>query len=457
MAKKVNIVILAAGKGTRMRSSLPKVLHTLSHKTLLGHVIDTSRSVNADNICVVYGHGGDQVLKSFAGQSDIAWAEQEQQLGTGHALKVALPSIEKDGVTLVLYGDVPLTKKETLEKLIANCNEDSVALLTAKVEDPTGYGRIVRDSANKVSAIVEHKDANTEQLTIDEINTGILALPASKIEKWVNSFNNDNAQGEYYLTDVIELAVNEGCKVNTTCVDDFYETLGVNSRQQLAELERYYQQQQAEKLMAAGVTLRDPARLDIRGELTVGQDSIVDVNVIFEGQCEIGQNVNIGANCIFKNVKIGNNTTILPNSIIEDSTIGDSANIGPYARLRPGTVLANATKVGNFVEIKNANIADGSKVNHLSYVGDAEVGKDVNIGAGTITCNYDGANKHLTVIKDNSFIGSNSALVAPVNIAEGSTVGAGSTITADTEKDSLTVARAKQRAIKGWKRPVKNK
>ncbi len=457
MPKKVNIVILAAGKGTRMRSSLPKVLHSLSHKTLLGHVVDTSRSVDADNICVVYGHGGDQVLDTFSGQDDVAWAEQKEQLGTGHALKVAIPKLEKEGVTLVLYGDVPLTRKETLEKLIADCGENSIALLTAKVADPTGYGRIVRDSSAKVTAIVEHKDANAEQLKIDEINTGILALPAGKIEKWVNAFSNDNAQGEYYLTDVIELAVNEGCSVNTTCVDDFYETLGVNSRQQLAELERYYQLQEAEKLMAAGVTLRDPARLDVRGSVTVGQDSIIDVNVIFEGDCEIGANVNIGANCHFKNAKIGANTTILANSIIEDSSIGEYANIGPYARLRPGTDLADKTKVGNFVEIKNANIDVGSKVNHLSYVGDAKVGKGVNIGAGSITCNYDGVNKHQTVIEDKCFIGSNSALVAPVKIAKGSTVGAGSTITVSTDEETLTVARAKQRAIKGWKRPVKKK
>ncbi len=454
---KVNIVILAAGKGTRMRSALPKVLHTLSHKTLLGHVVDTSRAVNADNICVVYGHGGDKVLKTFEGQNDIAWAEQKEQLGTGHALKVAIPQLEKDGVILVLYGDVPLTRQETLQKLIDDCDDNNVALLTAKVEDSTGYGRIVRNADGKVNAIVEHKDASAEQLNIKEINTGILALPASKVEAWVNSFNNDNAQGEYYLTDVIELAVNEGCNIKTTCVEDFYETLGVNSRMQLAELERYYQSQQADALMAVGVTLRDPARIDVRGDLTIGQDSILDVNNVFKGRCEIAANVEIGANCVFNNVKIGEGTKILDNCVIEDTEIGTNANIGPFARLRPGTVLANNTKVGNFVEIKKAVIDDGSKVNHLSYVGDAKVGKDVNIGAGTITCNYDGANKHLTTIEANSFIGSNSALVAPVTIAEGSTIAAGSTITADTDKETLTVARAKQRAIPGWKRPVKNK
>lgn len=455
MSEKINIVILAAGKGTRMRSSLPKVLHTLSDKTLLGHVVDTSRALDADNICVVYGHGGEQVLSTFEGQNDIEWAEQKEQLGTGHALQVATPKLSNEGVALVLYGDVPLTKKETLQSLIQDCNKNTVALLTAKVDDPTGYGRIVRDSANKVTAIVEHKDAKPEQLKIDEINTGILALPAAKVEHWLSSIRNDNAQGEYYLTDVIELAVNEGCEIQTTCVNDFYETLGVNSRQQLAELERYYQSQRADELMAVGVTLRDPARIDVRGQLSCGQDTVIDVNVIFEGDCEVGAKVNIGPNCVIKNSKIADGATIYANSVLENACVGDSANIGPFARLRPGTVLAEGTKVGNFVETKNVVIAKGSKVNHLSYVGDAEVGKSVNIGAGTITCNYDGVNKHKTIIGDNSFIGSNSALVAPVHIGEGSTIGAGSTITSDTEQETLTVARSKQRAIPGWKRPTK--
>ncbi len=452
----LSVVILAAGQGTRMRSALPKVLHQLADKSLLEHVINSAKELGADDIHVVYGHGGDAVPDALS-HCDVDWIKQKQQLGTGHAVAQAVPHIPAERQVLVLYGDVPLTSVETLKNLIELGRQSGFGLLTISLEDSSGYGRIVRDETAAVKRIVEHKDATESERQIKEVNTGILAVSRENLARWLEQLDNNNSQGEYYLTDIIAMAVADGIKVNTASPANEHEVLGVNNKRQLAELERAYQLAAANKLMDAGVGLRDPARLDIRGNVSCGRDVSVDINVIFEGQVDIGDNVNIGPNCLIINSRIEAGANIMANTVIEDSVIGKNCSVGPFARIRPETELAEASRVGNFVEIKKAKIGAGSKVNHLSYVGDSIVGKDVNIGAGTITCNYDGANKHLTEIGDGVFVGSDTQLVAPVKIGAGATIGAGSTITKDVEAGSLTLSRPKQMSKSGWKRPQKKK
>ncbi len=450
----LDILILAAGKGTRMRSDLPKVLHPVGGKALVQHVADTARKVGGEQLLIIVGHGAEKVEEKMAAP-DVKFVLQAQQLGTGHAVQQALPHLRNDASVLILYGDVPLTKAETLQKLIAKVSDHQMGLLTVNMQNPTGYGRIVRDANNKVIAIVEHKDASDEQKKITEINTGIMAVKAKHLQKWLPQLSNNNAQGEYYLTDIIAMAKADGIAIEVEQPDAVEEVEGINNRQQQAALERFYQQQKANELMVAGVTLLDPARIDIRGNLTCGRDVVIDVNCVFEGDVVLGDGVVIEPNCVIINSKIGNQTQIKSFSHIEDSTLAANCDIGPYARLRPGTDLADDVKIGNFVETKKAVIAKGSKVNHLSYIGDAIVGSKVNVGAGTITCNYDGVNKFKTEIGDNAFIGSNSALVAPVKIGANSTVGAGSVITKNTDENDLAIARSQQRNIKGWERPKK--
>ena len=437
-----------------MYSDLPKVLHPLAGRALLEHVLATARGLKPAKLCVVYGYGGDTVPNNIAGE-DITWVEQAEQLGTGHALQQALPQLAADGVTLVLYGDVPLTRHDTLARLLEMAGSNNMALLTAEFPDPTGYGRIVRGAGGQVERIVEQKDATDAERQIREINTGILAAPSAKLANWLGQLKNNNAQGEYYLTDTIAMAVSEGVPVKTSHPHALWEVLGVNSKLQMAELERIYQRNYAETLASRGVMILDPARFDVRGELDCGRDVVIDVNCVFEGRVTLGDKVSIGANCVLKNVSVAQGTTIQSFSHIEDTQIGDNCRIGPFARIRPGTTLANDAHIGNFVEIKNSQIGAGSKVNHLSYVGDATVGSKVNIGAGTITCNYDGANKHRTVIEDDVFIGSDTQLIAPVTVAKGATIGAGSTITHNAPAGELTVSRVKQLTIAGWTRPVK--
>ena len=437
-----------------MYSDLPKVLHPLAGRALLDHALATARGLKPARLCVVYGYGGDTVPNNIAGE-DITWVEQAEQLGTGHALQQALPHLAADGLTLVLYGDVPLTRHETLARLLEMAGSDNMALLTAEFPDPTGYGRIVRSPDGQVERIVEQKDATDAERQISEINTGILAAPSAKLANWLGQLKNNNAQGEYYLTDTIAMAVSEGVPVKTSHPHALWEVLGVNSKLQMAELERIYQRNYAETLANRGVMILDPARFDVRGELDCGRDVVIDVNCVFEGRVTLANNVSIGANCVLKNVSVAQGTTIQSFSHIEDTQIGDNCRIGPFARIRPGTTLANDSHIGNFVEVKNSQIGVGSKVNHLSYVGDATVGSKVNIGAGTITCNYDGANKHRTVIEDDVFIGSDTQLIAPVTVAKGATIGAGSTITHNAPAGELTISRVKQLTIAGWKRPVK--
>ncbi|MDM3870795.1 bifunctional UDP-N-acetylglucosamine diphosphorylase/glucosamine-1-phosphate N-acetyltransferase GlmU [Porticoccus sp. W117] len=449
----IDIVILAAGKGTRMKSALPKVLHKLAGRSLLQHVIDTSSQLPEAAITVVTGHGSEQVRESIA--NPVNWAEQTEQLGTAHAVEQALPSLADDSVALILYGDVPLLELQTLEKMVGLVAEKSMTLLTVELADATGYGRIVRDAEGHVSAIVEHKDASDAQREICEINTGVMALNSDDLKRWLPQIGNDNAQGEFYLTDLIEIARNDGYQVEPLQPATEQEVQGINDRVQLAELECHYQHCQAEVAMRNGATLADPARFDVRGELTVGNDVFIDVNCVFEGKVQLGNNVTIGPNCILTNATIADGAEIKANTVIEDTHVGINAIIGPFARLRPGTVMADNTKVGNFVETKKAVVGSGSKINHLSYVGDAVLGADVNVGAGTITCNYDSANKSLTEIEDGAFIGSNTALVAPVKVGPGATVGAGSVITNEVPGEQLAVARGRQRNIEGWKRPVK--
>jgi bifunctional UDP-N-acetylglucosamine pyrophosphorylase / glucosamine-1-phosphate N-acetyltransferase len=451
---KIEVVILAAGKGTRMHSAKPKVLHELAGKSLIQHVVDAAIAVHAARIHVVIGHEAERIRSALA-QQDLNLVLQMEQLGTGHAVHQALPHIDSDSITLVLCGDVPLIQPATLEALLTSADKDSMAVLTCKVTRPAGLGRIVREESGAIRAIVEEKDATEEQRLITEINTGIMALPTRRLQQWLPRLGNNNAQGEYYLTDVITLALTDGCRVLTTCCKDEKEVAGINDRVQLAELERHFQWREAVALMKAGVTLRDPARFDIRGKLQTGRDVEIDVNVILEGEVSLGDNVSIGPNCILRNCVIGNDTVIAANCVIEDARIGTACAIGPFARIRPGTVLGEAARVGNFVELKNTSIGRHSKVNHLSYVGDSELGAEVNIGAGTITCNYDGANKHRTLIGDGVFVGSNSALIAPVIIAEGATVGAGSVITRNVEKNQLAVARGSQVNRDDWQRPRK--
>lgn len=458
----LDIVVLAAGKGTRMKSSLPKVLHPVAGKAMLGHVLDCARSLNdglnavnrGTRLNVVIGHGSELVEERFQAE-DVSFVYQNEQLGTGHAVQQALPNLRSGAVVLILYGDVPLIQSDTLGKLVAAVNEQSMGLLTVELSNPTGYGRIIRDEQGRVTAIVEQKDANKEQLEIKEGNTGVMAVLADDLLRWLPELSNDNAQNEYYLTDIIAMAQQEGKHIVAEHPASENEVLGVNNRQQQAALERHFQKQCAEQLMTDGVTLIDPERFDCRGQLTVGHDVTIDINCIFEGDVSLGNNVEVGANCQLINCSIADGTVIKPNSIIEGAIIGEVCDIGPFARVRPGTVLARGAKLGNFVETKKANIGEGSKVNHLTYIGDSDIGKGVNVGAGTITCNYDGVNKFKTTIGDNAFIGSNSSLVAPVNIGEGATIGAGSTISSHVGDHELGVARGKQRNIQGWKRPAK--
>ncbi|MEN4753080.1 bifunctional UDP-N-acetylglucosamine diphosphorylase/glucosamine-1-phosphate N-acetyltransferase GlmU [Pseudomonas sp. Ps21-P2] len=451
----LDIVILAAGQGTRMRSALPKVLHPVAGKSMLGHVIHSARQLSPQGIHVVIGHGAERVREQLA-SDDLNFVLQDKQLGTGHAVAQALPALTAETV-LILYGDVPLIQVETLHRLLALVNDQQLGLLTVKLEDPTGYGRIVRDVQHRVSAIVEHKDATEEQKAIKEGNTGILAVPGKCLADWLGRLSNKNAQGEYYLTDVIAMAVNDGLVVATAQPDDAMEVQGANDRKQLAELERHYQQREARRLMALGVTLRDPARFDVRGDVTVGRDVMIDVNVILEGRVVIEDDVSIGPNCVIKDSTLRKGAIIKANSHLEGAIVGEGADAGPFARLRPGSVLDARAHVGNFVELKNAHLGEGAKAGHLTYLGDAVIGARTNIGAGTITCNYDGANKHKTVMGEDVFIGSNNSLVAPVHIASGASTAAGSTINQDVPAEQLAVARARQRNIEGWKRPVKIK
>lgn len=449
----LEILILAAGKGTRMRSDLPKVLHKLAGKPLLGHVVDNAHALGATQTCVVYGFGGEAVPQAMADDT-LTFVLQAEQHGTGHAVKQALPSLADDSVTLVLYGDVPLTHTSTLRPLVAAAETGKLGLLTVTLADPTGYGRIVR-AGGKVTRIVEHKDATATERAIAEVNTGILAVATRHLKQWINELKNDNAQGEYYLTDIIALAVRDGVDVDTHQPVYEWEVLGVNSKAQLAELERIHQNEIAQALLNDGVTLADPARLDVRGTLICGRDVGIDVNCVFEGHVELGDGVQVGANCVLRNVTVAAGTRLDAFTLIDDAAIGEANRIGPFSRIRPGTTLARDVHVGNFVEIKNSQIDDGSKINHLSYVGDTTMGKKVNIGAGTITCNYDGANKHRTVIEDDVFVGSDTQLVAPVTVGKGATLGAGTTLTRDAPPGELTLSRAKQTTFSGWQRPVK--
>ncbi|WP_159516582.1 bifunctional UDP-N-acetylglucosamine diphosphorylase/glucosamine-1-phosphate N-acetyltransferase GlmU [Acinetobacter sp. 18QD2AZ41W] len=449
------VIILAAGKGTRMRSSLPKVLQPLAGRPLLGHVIDTAKKLNADNIITIYGHGGEQVQAAFTAQK-IKWVEQSEQLGTGHAVQMTLPVLPQDGVSLILSGDVPCINPLTLQKLLDATAETGIGLVTLTLPDANGYGRIVRKNG-QIQAIVEHKDATNEQRQIQEINTGIYAVSNAKLHQWLPNLSNENVQGEYYLTDIVAMALADGMQVASVEPEQAFEVEGVNDRVQLAALERQFQACQAKQLMQQGVHLIDPSRFDLRGNLTVGQDVQIDINVIIEGDCELGDHVEIGAGCIIKNTKIAAGTKVQPYSIFDNAIVGEDTQIGPFARLRPGAKLAAEVHIGNFVEVKNTTIGVGSKANHFTYLGDAEIGAGSNIGAGTITCNYDGANKFKTIIGDQAFIGSNSSLVAPVRIGNGATVGAGSTITRDVEDNSLAVERSKQFAKENYPRPQKIK
>ena len=449
----LNVVILAAGLGKRMHSERPKVLHPLAGRPLISHVIAAARALDARRIVVVYGHGGDTVRAALSG-GDLAFARQEPQLGTGHAVQQALPALAEAPVTLVLYGDVPLIRPESLKKLIAAC-ADSVAVLTSEVDDPTGYGRILRSASGEIRAIIEEKDATPDERRIREINTGLMAVPTARLARWLSRLTNDNAQREYYLTDIVKLALADRIGVAAVPLARAWEALGVNSRSQLAQLERIYQREYAERLLENGVALSDPARLDVRGELTCARDVHIDVNCVFEGIVSLGEGAEIGANCVLKNVSVGAGVRIEPFSHIEDASIGERCRIGPYARIRPGTRLGIDVHIGNFVEVKASDIEDGSKANHLAYIGDTSIGRNVNIGAGTITCNYDGAYKHRTVIEDDVFIGSDTQLVAPVTVRRGATIGAGSTITREVMEGELALTRVKQKAIAGWKRPQK--
>jgi bifunctional UDP-N-acetylglucosamine pyrophosphorylase / glucosamine-1-phosphate N-acetyltransferase len=452
----LEIVVLAAGQGKRMYSTLPKVLHVLSDRSLLSHVLRAARELNPKAVHIVYGHGGERIRAAF-GTESVCWAHQAEQLGTGHAVAQAMPAVEEGSTVLVLYGDVPLISPTTLRNLISEAGAHRLGLLTAELADPHGYGRIIRNETGKVVRIVEQKDATSDQAAVREVNTGILAAPASRLRGWLARLENCNAQREYYLTDIVGMAVADGVEIVTRQPRAVWEILGINSKRELAELERTYQKNTAQALLDQGVTLRDPARLDVRGDLVCGRDVTIDVNVIFEGSVTLGDGVNIGPNNVIRDAIIGNTTRVYANCVIEEAEIGQDCRIGPFARIRPGSRLADRAHVGNFVEIKNSVIGEGSKANHLTYVGDSNVGKNVNIGAGTITANYDGANKHRTEIHDNVSIGSNVVLVAPVAVGDGATIGAGSVITKDAPAGELTLARGKQTTIAGWKRPRKTK
>ena len=454
--KPLNIVILAAGKGTRMHSNKPKVLHKVAGKPILGHVIDCAKKLNPQKIIVVYGFGGEMVRETFA-YEEITWVNQAEQLGTGHAVQQAAPHLDDDATSLILLGDVPLIDADSCAKL-AQAGQTQLAIMSFIKPDPTGYGRIVRVASDAVVAIVEHKDATDAQRQIAEVNTGIMSMPNKYLKQWLVRLQNRNAQEEYYLTDIVSFAVLDDVKVSAEICTDEHSVTGINSKLDLSTIEGEYQHRYSKKLLNAGVTLADPYRIDVRGQLTCGHDVEIDINCVFEGNVSLGDNVIIGSNCIIKNSSISAGAQILPFSHIDDTQVGENSRIGPYARLRPGTILQADTHVGNFVELKNAQVDMGSKINHLSYVGDSTIGKNVNIGAGTITCNYDGANKHRTIIEDGAFIGSDTQLVAPVTVGKNATIAAGSTITKDAPADALTFCRAKdQKSIKGWKRPTKIK
>ena len=447
-------IILAAGKGTRMYSNIPKVLHTVSDKTLLEHVLNKAHKV-CNKIHVVYGFKGEQV-KSSIKDSSINWVEQPEQLGTGHAVSQVVPQIDNESISLIMYADIPLIKESTLDKLIKEADKFGISLLSTKLESPDGYGRIIRKDG-EIKSIIEHKDATKEQLIIKEINTGFIAIKSKLLKKYLTKIDTSNKQNEFYLTDIIASAVDDGRIVGSIITKDKFEVAGVNDKVQLAELERDFQKNQALEFMRQGLTIKDPSRFDCRGKLKFGQDCTIDINVLIEGEVYIGDNSSISPNCIIKNSSIGKNVSILPNTVIENAVVGDNASIGPFARIRPQTKIGNNTKVGNFVEIKKSSIEEGSKISHLSYIGDTSVGRNVNIGAGVITCNYDGSNKHKTDIRDGSFVGSNSQLIAPVVIGENATIGAGSTITSDAPNDALTLTRTKQSTFKRWRRPKKDK
>jgi bifunctional UDP-N-acetylglucosamine pyrophosphorylase/glucosamine-1-phosphate N-acetyltransferase len=454
MTQQLNIVILAAGKGTRMRSNLPKVLHPLAGKPLLMHVLDTARKLSPGKLCVVYGYGGDTVAQAIAA-NDIVWVHQAEQKGTGHAVQQAAPHLVTDAVTLILFGDVPLVQARTCQQAIAQAQLGQLVLVTVDLTEPTGYGRILRDAQGNINGIIEHKDASEQQRQIREVNTGIMAMPTEQLVDWLQRINCENAQGEYYLTDIVAMAVSDNVTVSSVQAQTAAEVFGVNSKNDLAHVERMYQSLIAYSLMQQGVSLIDPARLDVRGSLQCGHDVMIDVNCVFEGKVVLGNHVTIGANCVIRDASIGDNSIIVAFSHIDSANIGQQCRIGPYARIRPGTELASGVHIGNFVEIKNSEIGAESNINHLSYVGDSTVGKDVNIGAGTITCNYDGANKHRTVIEDGAFIGSDSQLVAPVTIGKDATIAAGSTITKNAPAGELSLSRGRQVTIPGWKRPKK--
>jgi len=452
---KLAVVILAAGQGKRMKSDLPKVLQPLAGRPLLAHVVSSARQLEPSSIHVVYGHGGDAV-RSALGAEKLGWSLQAEQLGTGHAVMQAMPAVADDELVLVLYGDVPLIRPATLAQLVASAGPRSMGLITIMLGDATGYGRIVRDSRGAVQKIVEQKDANKAQLKIREGNSGIMAVPAKLLRKWLGKLKNANAQGEYYLTDIIAMAVKDKIKVIPLVAPTVAEVLGVNDKVQLAELEALHRAERARELMVAGATLADPARIDIRGAVSVGRDVFIDANVLIEGKVALGDRVRVGPNVVLRDVTIGAGSVIHPNSVLEQSELGEGCVIGPYARVRPGSKLGRDVHIGNFVELKKTRIADGSKANHLTYLGDAVIGKGVNIGAGTITCNYDGVNKSTTTIEDGAFIGSGNMLVAPVRIGKDATTGAGSTITKDAPDGQLTLTRARQQTIEGWNRPLKS-
>jgi bifunctional UDP-N-acetylglucosamine pyrophosphorylase/glucosamine-1-phosphate N-acetyltransferase len=455
-AMPLSVVILAAGQGKRMKSAFAKVLQPLARRPLLQHVIETAQSLAPADIHVVYGHGGQAVPAALAGER-VTWVLQAQQLGTGHAVMQAMPGIPDDHMVLVLYGDVPLIQRGTLEKLLQVANAKTLAVLTVILQDATGYGRVLRDARGRIRKIIEHKDASKAELRVREANTGVIAAPARLLKKWLTLLKNDNAQGEYYLTDIAAIAAKGKIQVTQLIAPTEQEVLGVNDKQQLAQVEALYREGKARELMQAGVTVIDPARLDVRGTVHVGCDVELDVNVILEGKVTLGDRVRIGPNCVIRDSEIGADTQIFPNCVLDRAVVGPSCNIGPYARLRPGAALACGVHIGNFVEVKNAKLGEGSKANHLTYLGDAVIGKDVNVGAGTITCNYDGVNKSQTHIEDGAFIGSGSMLVAPVRIGARATIGAGSTITEDTPADKLTLGRSRQVSIDSWTRPAKQK
>ncbi len=452
----LNIVILAAGKGTRMHSDTPKVLHVVGGRPILGHVIDTAKALNPQKIIVVYGFGGEQVKDAFR-QEAITWVNQAEQKGTGHAVQQAAPYLDEDATTLILLGDVPLADVAMCQQLVTSAS-NNLALLTFNKADPAGYGRIIRNKNGHVQAIIEHKDASESHRAIKEVNTGMMAMPNRLLKPWLTRLGNQNAQGEFYLTDIVEFSVQDGVEVVAEIAEDEWSVTGINAKTDLMQIERVYQSRIANQLLQWGTTLKDASRIDVRGKLVCGRDVLIDVNCVFEGNVTLGDRVMIGANCVIKNAKIAADTQIAAFTHIDDATIGENNRIGPFTRLRPGTTLAADTHVGNFVELKNAQVDIGTKINHLSYVGDSTVGKNVNIGAGTITCNYDGANKFRTVIEDDAFVGSDTQLIAPVTIGKGATIAAGSTITRNAPADALTLCRAKeQKSIAGWKRPQKLK